>query len=866
MYEVTFSTEIKEILSSVFNAGPGLIAQIHLDYVTARENIPDAPAIEDLQPSDVHGVYSIHNYSFENDASWAEFVARVTKVEEVRDESSNPFLPNWHSKTDDRQTPWLSDTGGMVQVAPQYKDAITAAFKKAVPVSSDVGLLELVGIAPTTDLLTLIDVTQALNSVSHLIVDGIGESTDENNALFRWSRALCTLAGLGLDVLRHFAERLAKIESDWSYWATCTDAELRDDIIEARKISCYPVALLRADYRDLQTICADATLSPRWIKPLLAVHLFKHVRYFRNFDGKPALFAAYRGEYAHIPLVPEGINLRLTDDLNGSAKRSLCSILGIRNISGRNAIGIDMLIDDVLSKIHPRDFAKPRELKDVPHLVVPGMVNMVPSHELRGDYKWINTGLMIENLARIDLETGKVQESVVTGPQVISLAWPRGDMRPAELKTWWANLPRVVKPALPSQILKQLFRNVNDLGHPEGFWAMVDAVVLADLMREDLAGTPVGNSLINEYPLVISYPMGHTKETTTNQGKTSIVRTLVNALVQGVPVTHAGRSSSAPSQRAAASPIEEFGTALYDEFQLPESHEHFLAQAGLQTLSTGGRGGPGRAGENSKGFYLKHPLFFTVKVSAFPPDIRNRTIPIFMDTITEDTRCSPEELAMITSGIVSNVLKLSALMWIRKTNFVERCSAAKLRQGKCRFDGHMTIATLLTKEGKADDINAFMNAAEGQCNAQQLAADDSGLSDNIGISSQFDPLYYFKNCSDYTINQLADTTEQDQVLCLPLMRQIVEDAGVRKFQDIARQHGGKERALLMRFSDAIKSGRMVRADGWYMEWVVKDGVNIVTDKGTKPSERLRECVVIRNKKAVEKTVEKTNPAAAEKPK
>jgi hypothetical protein len=849
-----FSPEIEEILSTVFNCPPGQIAIIHYDYVSRRHWCPDAPEVDALTLSDVHGVYSIHNYDTVNQETWSEYLNRVTKVEEKREDSNDPFLPSWISKTEDRPTAWMHDSNE--QLPAQFKEALTKVFKKCVPVSADVSGLNLIGLPPTFDTNTMSDIIGSLEFMSNFIVDSMGESMDDNNTMFRWSRSLCTLAGLGFTALRHFAERLAPIESDWSHWASCSDEDLRADVLEARKICCYPISLLRADYTDLQRICADAPVAPRWLKASLAVHLFKNVRYISNFNGKPTLWVCYKGEHSYLALAPEGVNQRLTEDANLSVKKSLCNILEIRQVTGRNRLDLDDLIGDVLSKTHPRDFPKQRDLKEVPHLIVPRAVRITPSHELHSEFRWINPGIMVSGLAEIDLETGKVLRTTVAGPTAASLSWPRGEMSQAEIKTWWANLPKVVKPMLPSEILRPLIRNVNDLGHPEGLWALVDAMILADLARDDLAGTRIGNSMINEYPLVTVYPMGHTKETTTNQGKTNLARILVNTLALGVPVTHAGKTPSAPSQRAAASPIEEFGTALYDEFQLPESHEHFLAQAGLQTLSTGGISSPGRAGENGRGASLKHPLFFTVKVSAFPPDIRNRSIPIFMDVLTDATRCSSDELAMIMSGVVSNNVRLSALMWIRKNEFVKRASEASLIQGKLRFDGHMTLSSLLTSSGKLDEVNNYLIAAEAQCNLQQTAADESGLSDSVGLNSKFDGVWYFRNCSEYTLNQIADQCENDQVMCLHVMRVVIEDAGARRFADIVRQFGGKERSLNLSFSDAIKEGRMVRPDGWYMEWVRKMGNKVLNGKTDKPDDvnRSRDCVVVRNKKAMEKTV------------
>ncbi len=837
-----FSPEIEEVLSNQFNCPPGQIALIHYDFMACRHWCPDAPEVDALTLADVHGVYAIHNYDNVNQETWATYLSRVTKVKEKRDDANDPFLPSWNSKTDDRPTAWMTDTN--VDIPPQFKEALTTVFKKCAPVSAEVSGIELLGLPPTADQGLMNEIVGGLEYMSNFLIDGMGESMDDNNTMFRWSRSLCILAGLGFPALRHFAERLAPIESDWAYWANCSDHELRADVMEARKICCYPVGLLRADFADVQRICTNAPIAPRWLKASLAVHLFKYVRFIGNFNGKPALWVCYKGEHSYLTLTPEGVNQRLNEDLNASVRRSLCHILEIRQVSGRTRIGLDDLIDDVISKTHPRDFPKQRDLKEVPYLIVPRAVQITPSHELRSEFRWINPGILVSGLAEIDLETGRVQRTTVTGSAAASLAWPRGGMNAAETKTWWANLPKIVKPMLPSQILRSIIRNVNDLGHGEGFWALVDAMILADLARDQLAGSAVGHSLINEFPLVTIYPMGHTKETTTNQGKTNFARILVNTLAQGVPVTHAGKTPSAPSQRAAAAPIDEFGTALYDEFQLPSSFDHFLAQAGIQTLSTGGISSPGRAGENGRGAALKHPLFLTVKVSAFPPDIRNRTLPIFMDVLTDATRCSVDELSQIMSGIVSSTVRLSALMWLKKNNFVERACAAKLVQGNFRFNGHLTMAALLTPNGATDDINAYLVAAEKQCNAQHLASDESGLSDNIGLNSHFDPVWYFKQCSEYTLTQLAALTANDQVMCLAVMCIVIEDNGTRPLFRVQYDYSMTEKAMTDRFSQAITDGQMVRDDGWRLDKIKKTGKEVRNGKDVKISTMSRKCVVL----------------------
>lgn len=855
-----FPPEIVEILSKEFLMDPGKM-QMHLDaYLGLKGHCPDAPDVDAIVPADIYAVLTINNYDAENKETWAEFVARKTKINISRAEAHDPFLANWNSKNETKQNPWVGDTG---ELAAEYQEAVNRALRHAAPISTGEDPMEAVGTPPISEDGILKDIVASLSVVSPIVAEGMGESTDDNMVEFRWSRALVMLAGLGFDSLRFFAKKMSRTESEWDYWATCTDHELRTDVLKAREVSGYPMALLRADYVALQRICADGTLSPRWIKASLAVHIFKYVRLIENYkDGKPALWMAHKGSFAHVLFDNEAMTQTLADPINRNLRQSICMHLGIRQERGRNRQDIDEKIDQVLARLHPCDFARVRDLKTSPYLIVPPAVKICAAHERKVEYKWIDTGIEVTGVAAIDLETGKVEETVIDGPATISLNWPRGYMTEADNKTWWANLPRVVTPLLPSQFIKLIVRNICTLGHPNGYYPLLDAAILIDLIREELAGTTVGNSLVTEYPLMMIYPMGHTKETTTNQGKTNLARIIGNIFANGLPVTPCSKSPSAPAQRVMSSGMERYGTAIIDEFQLPESHDHFLAQAGLQSFATGSKGGPGRVGENSEGFKLQHPLLFTCKIAAFPPDVRNRTIPTFMDIVTDESRCSPEDLSLMTSGKLSYAIRLAALMWIHKTEFIQKVSALRLAQGKLRYDGHMTVATHLAG-GDATAINAYLIDAEAQCEHQMLLADASGLADNIGVAGKFDPYYFFCECSDLTLKIVCDMTNSDQVTCLPSMKAIIEDNGSRKFADIVRANGGKERSLLLQWSDAIKNGIMERPDGWKLSWVRKGGEKAIGAKGEHKVERQRDCVVLTQLKSQEKSgTPKTKPIDA----
>src|SRR5271170_1232306 len=166
-----FPPEIVEILSRDFFLNPGAIQMALTAYESLRGNCPDAPEVKDLTPSDVFAVISVNNYDDVNKETWQEFVARKTKMHVERGEAHDPFLANWNSKTEDKLTPWVSDTG---QLAPEYQEAINRALRYASPVAGENGHGTNVGSAPSIDTDVVMDVVSALSVLSPFIAEGMG--------------------------------------------------------------------------------------------------------------------------------------------------------------------------------------------------------------------------------------------------------------------------------------------------------------------------------------------------------------------------------------------------------------------------------------------------------------------------------------------------------------------------------------------------------------------------------------------------------------------------------------------------------------------------------------------------------------------
>lgn len=839
-----------QVVNEFIVKGLGENIEVYLsDYLKMQPHIPGAPLVEALTPDDVFPLTRLHDIDLVNRETWQAFCERTNAEEDELFQTANPFMPSWEFKEEGKTNAWLRSFQERGAPPDQLRERLDEVLAAVQPIGDPRALLGIDPVGPHEQLY-LDEVVQAATTISRLFAHEIGHDSTAG-AEFRWGPTLSMLSGLGLRAMRTFGRKLAQTDEDWQFWSSpdCDDSQLKTSILEGRRISGYPAALFRADFTDLHDAVAtwiDNTGNvPFWMQPVIALHILKYVRFTPKFNEGPAISIAYRTRHSLVPINPDGIEQTLGDPINASVANVICKHLRIPFSTGnrRNVPPMNAPVLAVLRSLRPRDLPFLRDIAKHPHLVVPPGVTISQSHAQVSSYQWANTGIEVSDAVAIDVKSGRVGNTVVTGADALAVKWPRTILEPSDYHTWRANIPDNVAPRRPSEIVREKIKNLNTFGHDEGFNALLDALIFTALLRERLAGSVVGSFLPGEFPLVVAYPTGHTLDTTTNQGKTNLMRIVGGSICPNIQVVNATRSSSAPAQRACAAPIEDDGTVIYDEFVLPSSHDHFMAQSGLQTLATGGRVTPGRAMENSRGVKLRYPLFFTAKIAAFPPDMMSRQLPIFLDTLTADTRASDTELATIMSGKAANLVRLSALMWMEKHDFLKQVRAAMNVSGSWRFTGHYTVSTLLTGDRSPEPINAYFGAAMRQTAQQRLLADESGLTDNIGAVSGFDPAYYLRNASDVTLKTLAERTATEFVSPLSAMRILLEDMGSRSYDRVISSHGGKERSLLNEFANAIKAGRMVH-NGWAFQYVTtkdernreRNGVKVVnTDTAATPA-------------------------------
>ncbi|HEY3321237.1 MAG TPA: hypothetical protein VGP72_12275 [Planctomycetota bacterium] len=778
------------------------------NYINWYPTCPGAPAPSDLKPDEARAVIERETFSAELDTNWTGYVARKKAVSEQERDSQNPFLPRWFTKAEGKPNVWVGDTGPVSNLG---KVKLKILYKCCTPeLTRDIK--ELLDIPVTKEIELLGSILESMVRYQPYFVTPMGDKEPE----FQWSRTLTILGGLGMQALRVLAQDVAESteEADWQYFATCTDDELKNEVLDAQSICGYPLGFARADFIDVDRILRNEnqlTEVPSWYKQLLLLHILKYTRFHSNYKGKPHICAAYRGALAMIEVPEEAIFLPISSPTNQTVIRELCRVLQIdRGTGKRNKSIFDIVCSSLCDFIVPQWLPNPVDLRSRPEIITPPSIQVAMAFERKTDKNWIDSGIKICNVATIDLNTGAVnKDAYISGEMVGALNWPMSLCSGGALKNWRSKLPTKVEPVLPSEMLSRYIHNVNDLGMTKAQKAILDSVMLLDLMRDDLYGSRVGMLMVNEYPLICIQPSGHSVDDTTNQGKTNTARILAGALVPGIQVTQISRSASAPAQRAAASPLEQWGTALYDEFVPLNSHEHFLSQAGLQSLATGGGVTPGRALENANPIFLRHPLFFTLKLNKFPPDVYNRQVKILLDALTDENSATDEELDIIMSGEAAMIMRLSALLWIKKNNFVEVIKNAKLVGGKWRFDAHMTVATHLG--ATVEEIDEYMKKSQSFTDVQ--VEEGNELAEDLGMDTLVNIQRMFDDCQPDFLDQLriaSESNEGGEIKPYDFLKTIIENGTKRQIDHYLNNVRSNEDRVIRQLNRMLRRGDLIR--------------------------------------------------------
>jgi hypothetical protein len=817
-----FPSQVRYYLKKIQRQSDETIAELTRLYLSQQPMIGGMPRIGALEADDGPAVELLPSYSSDLDKNWEGLKARAGRCQQHESDAGNPYLPRWISKTEDRSNPWLKEMGA---ISDKAKEALTSLCRISSP-DRNASWASLLSIPPTENMEFLEDVCVAMGKQEKTFVPDLGSGTEPD---WRWAKALALLGGLGTTAVRVVFSRVDN-DSDsgeLDYWVTCTEEDLAKDILKGHQTSGFPLGLLRCEWPRLQHALIEEIfpIVPSCLLAALTLHIFKHCRVAYSVD-KVIVTYAHKGTTGRVELLDGQLDRPFFSDVNKGLCKEMCFALGIPFPGGKSSNWVADAVLTVFATLTPRQLSRARPVSDKCEFIPAPSVEIRRAREPVVAVRWVNPGVVIKDVAMVDLTTGEVEKDyTVRNEEVIMYDWPITNAEADELRNWRAQLPKTVEPEDAASVIRRKIENINDLGEPEGYNALINAVMTADMARKDLAGSEIGSLLVQEFPLLYVLPVGHTMDSTTNQGKTNFGRLIGRAMVPSITVTQMNMSSSAPAQRSLACPLDLYGTAIFDEFQIPSDPAHFLNSQGIQALATGSTASPGRANENHFAQRLKHPLILVSKVAVAPEDIVNRALPTFLDVLNDQTRATGRALNELLTPTAGILVRLAHLLWMKKNNIVAKLMETdQLSAAAWRFDGHYTIARSF---GSAKSIDAYLMKAREQMRRQHAEAERSGLVDQVGMSTRFDPKWYFTHCSENTLQMMQMTSTGDrlgQMSAESAMRALAEDGQTRRFDTVLTQFRIKEYTVGQNFINAItkeKTSSWTRP-GWRISYISSD--------------------------------------------
>lgn len=781
------------------------IESIFRNYHRLWKSIPGAPDPTcDISDKDIEAIPLIT----ECKTDWATFCNLRQTERERENDHIDPFLPIWFEKTDRGGNQWVKSIGGTSTLPPDFAANFDVLLRSWSPPRTGSAFERY--LAPlSTDKRYMTDVLAGLDAIlRHLVWTAGKHETDKTGDSWFHGACLCTMAGLGLTALRALAERLASHQAYWAMIAAMTDEDLVKEIDAAHFTTGYPVGILRVDFCELQGLLfvhRNLGHPPPWYIASAALHVMKYCRRLPVEDDQKRIRVCYRGTNIITSVSDNGWQSPLRSQNNRTIftdlKRALHFPFGDGKVIAWDEEGVNRLAGQLSPSMLP---AAHRLEEQVRYLSATHTVaQSVPDED-----SMIRPGIAIRQIAEIDTANGNVnKDSAATGSDVITYAWPHtASYDLGDLAAWQRCLPSHVNPNLPGKSLIASFKNINDLGEPEGLEAILNAIIVANIFRVDLRGTMLGAFLDSEHPLVTVLPSESTREGTTWNGKTQFGVTL-GSTIAGRKVTHlcVQRQASAPSMRSSLLPLARDGIMVIDEWIMPTNPEHILSRNNLQTLATGGSVTPGSAGANAWPLAVRYNLIFTSKFCSDPPDVSNRTIPyVFMDLLSDKTRCTSEELAELVNTLASR-LRLELAMYIQQKPLLDTVRAIMpVTSTSCRYPAHLALAYHFSQDPSS--VDRYINAALKRVDQQYKAAKISGLLDDLDVVPRFDPQYYIDSLKPGTAEALFVTAEKGKEGCIKLhdaFTIIVENLGEREKATVLQQVKRSEAAAMRELFDHI---------------------------------------------------------------
>jgi hypothetical protein len=766
--------------------------------------IPGAPAPEATSVSDAAALMMASAFDLQTHRNWSGILSVVRENVKREGERLDPFLPIWYAKTDTRKTSWLESFNGS-EDTEGIQGRLNAVLTRCAPLRNR-PTLDRLDVPPINDPLVMDDIAYCIRKAAKLFIFDYGESDEDIE--FRWGESLCLLAGLSLSWVRAVAAGI-KDESAWDAWKYAEDSELTKSIERAREITGFPLGLLRTEWNQLWPVIEPLSFggkAPRWATACMALQLFKHARLWRG-STYSSIFVCFRGARAEFRLESDQLGMPLSALGNRRLAIDLLQVLGLP-AQGDGQAWYEKAIGHVLKMICPDMLIEGRPTDDLYNVLIPPSVTFEQPKERNSIYRWIDSGIVIPNVAILDEKTGRVdKDAVIEGSRSLYYQWSVQALSQSALDAWRAKVPDYVTARSGASMILEKVLNVCLFDHKDGIIALLDCILTASIFRNEMVRSRLGQSATKEFPFIFALANSADADETTNQGKTSfcsLIMGVMEASTIGVKevVQSFNANTSAPAQRAMATPLFRFGTAIFDEFVRPASNDHFLSDSGLFSYAMGNGPSPGQVRENGATLALKYPLMFTAKVLDARADMYNRVVPFFLDVIKDEALITSSlALQEYSAGSLAMEIRLSHIMWVRKNRFLDKLRALPdVKTIPWRFPAHAALLHVMGNVDKALDYMAFADARMKQLASESHA---TGLSDEMGNPNRFEADWFVKEASRATMEGLV--MGGGDIDLGAFVRLIIEDGGRRQFSQVCAQGKIGERKVDMLFRKWIKA-------------------------------------------------------------
>ncbi len=573
----------------------------------------------------------------------------------------------------------------------------------------------------------------------------VATAHDPATADWHWSRVRMLISAAGWTAHSTLADICCRLYPQCALDPTETESKWREELEKAHTVSGWPSTTALISWADAWGACDIIDVDSlkgkdgRFWKALALLHLLKHAR-----DDGNRLVITYQGTASYV---------RYEDGTNviGQMKRvapQMRSLLGVIADGRKSEIHpLGHAFNSIMSSVSVRALLRREPMAGLPGMVLHGAWSSLSPDPMR------NTGFVQHGLRLTGVwiaSNGRVAETAGSDDDVTRYQWrlesETDDIRLARERFQRA-LPTTFGVEFPSNLVRWAFPNLNltMFQDPDAALALYDAVICLGMVRNEVNG---GQS---EYPMLMVMPSDPTPEDSTNQGKSKCAQLLAQVFAPDIPVTNAADNESAPDQRTLAALITQHGSLCLDEWRQARSRNSLLGHDSLQSLITGGARPMGRVFENGATVVrLRQPIIASTKCADLPPDMLNRTLCLWLDTLGEDERSRLDVVNEMDSGRLPLRIRLAAVAMCQKyglSSAAPRASTAfrfpatfgmaielyHLRTGKDREAGVLAVTEAVKECGRHLSSHTAMADDTGL-----LAQQEDALSVRLRLSSLFD--------------------------------------------------------------------------------------------------------------------------------